>query len=615
MKTPQFYGMLLAASAVALAGAGCAKKKSNDSGSPKKKVENVETSAFAVSNGGTVKISLQSNIEGAKYQCQTEINGQAQAWAECPAEGVTIESEPGVKYVFRAKAVSAAGNEDATPFIYSFAGPDGEGTGSGTGSGSASGVPELDLATEILNRAEVGETYAKSSLKLQLGVSGGDIPADKIRFECKRENEQEFRRCNDTDTKSYAFDQLIDGQSYALTVRGVHRDNGALARETSLGFKAESAKLPLEGEEKLEDKKRVDIDLTLDRSGLEGARIMCSVDGGTMGDCPTGGSQGSIRVERQRMSSGSHTLKIQALGNNGAALGQSMLTFCIDTCSADGGPAQPVVKAFQLGSFYEYLVPEGMHVTEYATTKTYNGQLNYYRILPESDPYYLGNYRCDNEWDRRITAPSPSGKYFDYCNTTPTRDLYKWLSEFRLANNHLEIATDPDEVTPTHHDRIMLNVFDLDYEFMASRSRFEQLCMNRRGTIQKTPPIRFLERGFWGEWVKAEFLMCVASIAGQGPGLPSSNDKWWVGGFFISKENLDLPLYECYTRDYQADYAAANGNYEGAAYDVRWCGEFKNPNLLEVVYMTKTPYMEAADFARAAQQQFLRNLFEIAPLR
>jgi hypothetical protein len=203
---------------------------------------------------------------------------------------------------------------------------------------------------------------------------------------------------------------------------------------------------------------------------------------------------------------------------------------------------------------------------------------------------------------------------FDYCLTTPpNRDMYKWLTDYRLANNHLEIATDPQDVvhnpnlTPgmglPNHERITINVFDRDYEYMQDRSRFEQLCMNRRGTITKTPPIRFIDRGFWGENVKAEFYMCTEHLVGPGfGGLPNGGDKWWIGSFFITSDGLNLPRYECFTHKYHGDY------------DANWCGKFKNPSLLEVTFMTKTPYMDPADFARNAQAQFLKNLVELTPV-
>src|SRR5690606_27714705 len=100
---------------------------------------------------------------------------------------------------------------------------------------------------------------------------------------------------------------------------------------------------------------------------------------------------------------------------------------------------------------------------------------------------------------------------------TPQRDAYKWLTDFRLANNHIELATNQQYINGYQHDRIMINVFDDDYEFMHDRSRFEQLCMNKRGTITRTPAIRFIDRGYWGEKVAAEFYMCVAELASSGP--------------------------------------------------------------------------------------------------
>jgi hypothetical protein len=49
-------------------------------------------------------------------------------------------------------------------------------------------------------------------------------------------------------------------------------------------------------------------------------------------------------------------------------------------------------------------------------------------------------------------------------------------------------------------------------------------------------------------------------------------------------------------------------------YDATACGAFHNPSLLEVTYMTTTPYMVPEDFARAAQQAFVLNLRELTPI-
>jgi hypothetical protein len=110
--------------------------------------------------------------------------------------------------------------------------------------------------------------------------------------------------------------------------------------------------------------------------------------------------------------------------------------------------------------------------------------------------------------------------------------------------------------------------------------------------------------------------MCVAELASSGPGLPQAGDEWWIGAFFITNEGLDMPKHECFRNDWKKIVNNCDGTCQVQhGYDPQWCGNFKNPGLLEVVFMTKTPYREAADFARAAQAQFLSNLQEVVPLR
>jgi hypothetical protein len=155
-------------------------------------------------------------------------------------------------------------------------------------------------------------------------------------------------------------------------------------------------------------------------------------------------------------------------------------------------------------------------------------------------------------------------------------------------------------------------VFDADYEYMQDRSRFEQLCANRRGTITRTPPIPF-NVSFWGLPVLAQFYMCVADLVGAGPGgVPMGTQKWWVGGFFMASSGQSLPQYECFTQapwTEQVNGAAVTHNY-----DANFCGNFHNPSLLEVVYMTQTPYMAPEQFAQAAQRAFQANLHELTPI-
>ena len=595
MKTPQstFLYSLMALGLTASLASSCSKKSDSHDDAPAAKpvVETYVTSSKL--DGSVMKIGYKSNLKDAKFKCQTEVDGKAGDWTDCTADGASVDTSTGSSFIFRVKAVSADGTESQDVREIAF-------------NGKGGGALQSDLVTAILNKADVGSVYAKSTLKLEFGIQGGAVPIDSVRFECKRENETDFRRCNDTDTQSYDFGALIGDSSYSLAVRGVVRDTNEVAQEASVSFKAQAPSI-VQGADALRAAKTGTLTLTADATATAGKTLMCSLDSATAVACPTG----SIPVNLDQMAAGSHTLKIEARDAQNALAGSEVINFCAQSCTTVGATAAPIIQAFQIGSFYQFLLSNDMHMTEYATTKTYNGALSFFRVSALSDPYYLGIYKCNADWDQQTSAPSPSGQMYDYCHSTPTRDIYKWLTDNRIANNHLEVATNGDLVNQYNFDRISINVFDQDYEYMLGRSRFEQLCMNRRGTIQVQKNIRFIDRNFWGENVKSDFYMCVTSISGTGAGLPSSNDQWWVGAFFITSETLNLPLYECYNNDYAADIKNNVAGY--GDYKPQFCGTFTNPHLLEVNFMTKTPYRTAADFAQYAQSKFVKNLSEITP--
>lgn len=604
MRYQRLWTSALALAFVATAPTACGKKKKKSESAPAPTA--VDTFVVGTSTDGrNMTVQYKSNIAGAKFKCATDVDGQAGQWSDCPAEGSVIPTEAGRKYVFKVKAIGPDGVEDAEPITYSFTAQ-----GQGGGQEGPAVEPPAQTSAVIANKAEVGAIYTKRSLKLKLSVEGAAL--DAVRLECKRENESTFSLCGSGGTYD-GFGELIDGAEYELAVRPVDRASGAVGNEDRIAFKVELRDIEIDNVTKLEAAKTGTHKLTFEQARRAGLRLSCSIDGSQPSDCTQG-----ISVELDRLQPGSHALVVTAQTAQGAAAGETTVNFCAKECSAQGGNASaPLIKSMQIGSFYEYLIPEDMHVTEYATTKTYNDQLSFFRVM--NDPFYLGNYACAREFDRKVSASSGRGKTWDYCHSTPRQDFYKWLTDFRLANNHLETATDFDLVNEFNHQRTMINVFDADYEYMKDRSRFEQLCLNKRGAIYRTRPIRFMDRGFWGENVKAEFYMCVAELVGPGPGLPSAVDEWWIGAFFITSDGLDLPKYECYAKDWAPHASNGYGTTEKGYYDYEYaqpefCGTFKNPNLLEVLYMTKKPWREAHDFAADAQAQFLRNLREIVPI-
>lgn len=592
MKSPRYslWTSTTALFLIAAAASGCGKKDSGDAAVGPAPKEDVKTYLVSSdSQGATTKVTYESNITGAKFKCQTVADGKASEWTDCPVEGATVQTVAGVKYIFRVKAISPAGTEGA-PKEMSFIGG-----GQGAGVGAADG----QLATQIQNKGDIVDgKYSKTSLTLRLGIKGDGVNIEKVRFECKRETDADFKKCDSADQPSYRFDQLIDGKPYSLEVRARLSDTNQLAPSDSISFTVALAKLPISNDTALNTPGTSNVNLAFDRTQMPNARLMCSMDNAPATECPLG-TDGSIVVQRQGMSTGSHTLNIVANDGSGLQLGSSIYNFCAGACAAPGTVVAPIIERFQVGSFYDFVIPDTMHITEYATTKSYNLQYQFYRI--SSDPNYIGNYNCGYEYDRRMSAAAPNGSIYDYCLSTPRSDIEKWKSENRIANNHIEVATNKEIVAtnPGAQERILINAFDSQFPYELTRSRFDELCGQVRGRISKTPPISFAQ-GFWfGTVLPAQFYMCAADIVSVGPtGFPQTN-RWWIGAFFIAQTQGGYPQLECFTQQ----------NSPTGQYNANVCNTFNSPNLLEVVYMVPSAGGQPdEDFAVRAQDQFVLHL-------
>jgi hypothetical protein len=261
---------------------------------------------------------------------------------------------------------------------------------------------------------------------------------------------------------------------------------------------------------------------------------------------------------------------------------ETALHFSVEIPGQAGDDPTPSIGGLsskpQVGDDYQVTIPVGMHATEYSTTKT-TGVMSFYRVLPESDPYYLYNASCDQSWDRVVASAAPSGQALTYCHSTPTRAQYKRDNEFRLANNHIEIATDARLVSETNHERISLSIFDEDFEFMNANSRFWNACNHRDIHRISVPMIPNFFAGNNPEHV--DFFYCEADQ----PGVDGSRERWQVGAF------LDLDHYD-------------------------WvCESCSYPRAIEVVYEARlnTENGRGADLAKAAQDRILEMVKKISP--
>lgn len=165
---------------------------------------------------------------------------------------------------------------------------------------------------------------------------------------------------------------------------------------------------------------------------------------------------------------------------------------------------------------------------------------------------------------------------------------------------------------------------------MVNDTTFQQLCRNRSGALFATKPIRFINRDFFGEAVKAELMTCLADLneflqdPESGIVTPISA-RWWVGSFFISSEMLELPEIRCMDRGYPGyDQLYCDGLW-GRRLTTAFQNTCKNPSLVEVTIMVRqdsrygngprSVISDPSDFARVAQTFFMNNFNEIVPIR
>jgi hypothetical protein len=590
-ENPAFRSMLAVASLTALlVGCGWFGDKEKKSAPPQKAPQALTVDLTPSQDGANISYKFTANVEGVSYKCQTEVDGQAADWQDCPADGVNIRQDMGKLIHFRVKAMKdGRESEVKSHTIIGIAkSPEDHNTDHDKVEPPSDEEIMAALSTVILNKSQIGQLWAQRTLAVNFGLAGGQAPQGVIQYECKRETDMAFSRCNSS--AGYDFGQLRDGATYSLEVVAIHQDSGARAASDSVTFTVQLPRLIVEGEDALvnQEGNQQYYYLSFGQQMPIGTTYTCQLDDTRALTC-----QSPFTVDIQALQQGQHRLVIAAMDQDSLEIASKVINFCAGPCREEGVPAAPVVQSFLVGSFYRFTVPENLHVTEYATTKTFNRQLSFFRVL--DDPLYLGNYSCDGIFDRRVEASTPSGQMLNYCHSTPTDNTYKWLTDYRLANNHIEVATDANIVAeaPHLHERIMINVFDRDYEYMRGRSRFESLCMNRTGTVLSTAPIRFVQGFFHLEDLSASFWMCDADLAGSGPGLPE-HEGWRVGAFFISTVGTDLPDFNCNTG----------------------CGPWNNPNMLEVVYMARpnNSNWRPENFAQTAQRKFLQHLEAVVPL-
>lgn len=615
--------------------------------------ENLDTSLapFQQADKGKFGVIITSTQKDARFKCSVVPEQQRSLpvsnWSDCSSPWV-IDVQPGQSYVLRAKATLSSGSEDSTPaeYVATIPAPAAPVVPQNGGALNLKPKPKVTIKTKILDKDNIPAEVKDENIEINFGFEAEGVDPSQVIYECKTQQHNNYQNC--PDKTQYKFANLKHGGEYRLKVRAVIAGDKVQSDtiEDEVSFKVNlSGGFVLANENDIAGKTLTnDFDVMLPRANRN-LRCILSKDNQTNGREEQCAEKYKIKV--RDLGPGSYRLVVKGQQNDEVAV-----AFCIEQCSQgdvsqpdqggggqgpDGpngpeGPSGPApghvgggqpggypqggAQTYQIGSFYGFTVTPGMHVVQYATTKNHAEMLNYFSVT--NDPYAIGNYNCTGVVDRILTFLSPSKVPYTYCNSTPSREGFKIMTEGRLALNHLEVATDSNivEKNPYAHERIMINVFDSDYEFMVNRGKFSSLCaenVNARGRVTKSPLVPVIDRNFWGTWTNGQILACWGQFA-EGPGIPMLDQQsgWWIGAFYISS-NDNLPAFECYKNNWSYDVGHPDHGAHYGPVSPQWCQEYRNPSLIEVVYMTKKPFQQDYLFMQDLQIKFSGLLRELRP--
>ncbi len=173
-------------------------------------------------------------------------------------------------------------------------------------------------------------------------------------------------------------------------------------------------------------------------------------------------------------------------------------------------------RALQVGSFFAVETPANEQVTSYATTKTYNAALRYFRLVNgKVGSELLPSVPCAQEFERVVDGPAGSGT--KYCDATPNADEWKSAYPTLLAKNHVEtVLRSADGVD----ERLYVAAFDAEADSAEAAIGIQGLCQgsNYQGSTEAE-----LLRSFFGEPLRETMTWCQAKDA--------AGQWWWIGTF------------------------------------------------------------------------------------
>ncbi len=556
--------LLVFGSLALLTNFGCSKKESKDDPAPV--VVQTTISNVQLIGSGIAQVSYSSNINSAEFLCKSDVNGQPGTWQSCPTGSQSVQIQ-GQSHVFFVKAVLGT-VEDTSPASSDL----------GLLLTSSTQQSGANLVTVIKDKASISPVYTKRKLRVEFDLqNAGQMNPNDIRFECKGGSEVDFRPCQDAsgNGKAYEFATLNNGASYSLSVRAAHIPSGQKGLEEVLTFKVDlsgASQLQVSGAEDLEKGvSRSSYPIKIDRSLAQS--FTCTLDNNAL-DCSNG--QFVFNPSAMGITSGNHVISIVGMGPSGEEVAYRDINFCVgQNCESSGADIPVTNQPLALGTFFDFTIFPGLHLEAYSSTKTRNGDLEYFFVANQN----AMNSGCVSRRYEVIPLRSPGNEVLEYCHGTMTRDEYKAMNDYRFANNHIEVLTDSGIEDQVY---ILAQAYDSDIEFMNSQTLFKNHCQNR--PIEVVQQVPLFQDWIWDRAVRGTMYKCDAYLSGSiATGLQM--EEWKVVGVFLA-EGDKLPDI----------YSGTQCNNS-----VSPCS-FKYPKAIEIVYMETASRANSFDdrfFARA----------------
>ena len=290
-------------------------------------------------------------------------------------------------------------------------------------------------------------------------------------------------------------------------------------------------------------------------------------------------------------------LRVRAIAEgNRPDLSPETFTFVRLNNNNSGNPVAIQPPTFQVGIAYEFQVPEGMHITQYASNNNYHGAgIELVRLQQGQGYDYLGSYPlskvnndgCSIFAQGIVSLKSGSGSHYSYCHSYLDSSSFFGMFNRNYARNHVEVASDNHFGSGQGgrpHARLLVQTYGPQEESML-RNRFNDLCHPSR--VVK-PVSRFhgvpMAQGFWfaDEMRVRDTYVCTVKLGGM------SGGYYQVGGFTaVTRIN---------------DSHHTIGCSEGS------CGSYGK--FISVVYMERVAGENGIDhnFARNFQHTLLNSL-------